>query len=135
MAMAWRAMLAWCGLFALEALHGVARTLWLMPRVGDIASRQIGVATGSLLVLAVAWFTARWIAAPNRAAALGVGALWVALTLAGEIALGRGVFGYPWARMLEDFVPARGGLLIFGLLVMFVAPWLAARLRGLPGGR
>jgi hypothetical protein len=130
-----RALLAWCGLFTLEALHGVARTLWLVPRVGDLASRQIGVATGSALIFLVAWLTARWIAAPSRGAALFVGVLWVALTLAGEVALGRAAFGYPWSRIVEDFNPARGGLLGVGLLFMLAAPWLAARLRGLPGGR
>lgn len=128
-----RAVLVWCLIFALEALHGVARTLWLVPRVGDLASRQIGVATGSLLILAVAWLTATWLAAPCRTAAWRIGALWVALTIAGEVLLGRGVFGYPWSRLIEDYDITRGGLLGLGMAVLLAAPWLAARWRGLPG--
>lgn len=39
---------------AAEILHGIARGVFLVPFVGDFRSRQIGVGTGSLIILAVA---------------------------------------------------------------------------------
>ena len=125
-----RAFLAWLLIFGLEVLHGTARTLWLIPLVGDLRSRQIGVPVGSLLILLVAWLTIRWIGArtPRQLVAVGVG--WLLLMLCAELLLGRMVFGYPWTRIAEDFDVTRGGLLGFGMLVLAAAPWLASAIRG-----
>jgi hypothetical protein len=42
--------------------------------------------------------------------------LWAAITLACELAIGRLVFGYSWARIATEYDPARGGVMTFGLL-------------------
>jgi hypothetical protein len=122
-----RAALAWLLLIALETGHGILRTLLLAPRLGDFRARQVSVFTGLGIIFAVAWFTRRWRAAPSSRAELGAGALWVALTIAFEISLGR-LQGYPWSRILEDYDLSRGGLLGLGMLGLFLAPWLARRL-------
>ena len=83
-----------------------------------------------LLIFGVTCFSIRWIAARTRIQLLGVGVLWVVLTVLFEIGLGRLVLGLPWGRIAEDYDPARGGFLPFGLLFMAVLPLLAARLRG-----
>jgi hypothetical protein len=130
--MVWmRALSVWALILAAEFAHGVARTLWLIPRVGDLPSRQIGVVVGSALVLLMTGLTVRWIAAASRRQWLAIGALWVALMLAAEVALGRFVFAYPWSRITEDFDPTRGGFLGIGMLVLLLAPLAMARLRRL----
>jgi hypothetical protein len=48
-----------------------------------------------------------------------------------EVVVGRFAFGYPWARIAEDFDPTRGGFLALGMLVLYLAPGWMARLRGL----
>ena len=125
-----RALLVWALILAAEFAHGIARTLWLAPLVGDLASRQIGVATGSALILGIAWLTVRWIGAQSRRQWLAVGALWVVLMVLAEALLARLMFGYPWSRVAEDFDPSRGGLLAFGMGVLLLAPWAMAQLRG-----
>ena len=45
-----RALAVWLAIVVAETLHGIARTLWLTPIVGDHAARQIGVGTGSVLI-------------------------------------------------------------------------------------
>lgn len=124
-----RAFLVWCLILGLEFVHGVVRTVWLVPLVGDLPARQIGVPVGSVLALLVAWLTIRWIGARTRKQLLAVGVFWLALMLAAEILLGRWMFGYPWSRIAEDFDPGRGGLLALGMLVLALAPWLADRWR------
>jgi len=124
-----RAFAVWCLIFVLEVVHGVLRTLWLVPLVGDLRARQVGVLTGSLLILVVALLAILWIGAGGRRDLLRVGLLWVVLMMGAEVLLGRVVFGYPWSRIAEDFDVSRGGLLGFGMLVLAVAPWLAWRLR------
>lgn len=125
-----RAFLVWLVIIAAETVHGVLRGLLLVPLVGDLPARQIGVFVGSLLILTVAYLFIRWIAARTKHQLLGVGLLWVVLTVLFEIGLGRFVLGLPWERITEDYNPTRGGFLAFGLLFMAVSPLLAARLRG-----
>jgi hypothetical protein len=126
-----RALLVWLVVIAAETAHGVLRGLLLVPLVGDRPARQFGVPVGSLIVLAVAYLFIRWIAAGTTLRLLGVGLLWVVLTVLFEIGLGRLALGLSWERITEDYDPARGGFLGLGLLCMAVSPLLAAWLRGL----
>jgi hypothetical protein len=96
--------------------------------IGGLRARQLGVFTGSLIVLAIAWLLARWLGARTRAAQVRIGAFWVALTVIFEIALGRAT-GASWSRVLSDYNPAQGGLMLLGLAVMFAAPWLVMKWR------
>jgi hypothetical protein len=54
----------------------------------------------------------------------------VSLTVVFEFSLGRAL-GSSWDRILSDYDPSRGGLMLFGLAFMLGTPWLAARARGL----
>ena len=85
--------------------------------------------TGSLIILGIVALTRRWLRAESVRSLLGVGLLWVGLTLAFEIGLGRWVFGFPWERIAADYDLPRGGLMPLGLLVMVLAPLLVARRR------
>jgi hypothetical protein len=120
----------WLVIMAAETVHGVVRGLFLVPRVGDLAARQIGVLVGSLIIIVGAYFCRRWLAARTTSQLLVVGLLWVTLTILFEIGLGYFVLGLPWERIAADFQPERGGFLAFGLLFMALAPWLADKLRG-----
>ncbi len=129
--MVWlRALAAWLLIIAAETVHGVLRGMLLVPLVGDFPARQIGVLIGSLLIFAVAYLCIRWIAAGTELQLLGVGLLWVALTVLFEIGLGRLVLGLSWDRITEDYDLTRGGFLVLGLLFMAVSPLLAGRVRG-----
>lgn len=112
----------------LETVHGTLRELFLAPVIGDLRARQTGVIVGSALVFAVAWLTSKWLGARSPRALLQVGGLWVALTLAFEVLLGRAI-GASWDRIFSDYNPLRGGFMIFGLAFMYVSPLLAAKLR------
>ncbi len=112
----------------LETAHGIVRNLFIAPVIGDLRARQAGVIVGSALAFVVAWLTSNWLGAGSRRALLLVGALWVALTLAFEIVLGRAM-GASWDRISADYDPLRGGFMILGLAFMFVSPLLAAKLR------
>jgi 3-oxoacyl-[acyl-carrier protein] reductase len=115
-----------------ETVNGALRTLLLAPAVGDLRARQIGVATGAVLILAIAYLSARWLDGRTKPRLLAVGCLWLAMTLAFEFALGRWVLGFPWERLASDYDLPHGGLLPLGLLVLAAAPLIAARVRALP---
>jgi hypothetical protein len=126
-----RVLVVWLLIAAAETLHGIVRTLWLVPVVGDHAARQIGVVTGSLLIFAITWLAVRWLGLRGRRELVAAGALWVVLMLAFEIVLGRAVFGFGWERIAAEFDPSRGGLMLLGLAALWLMPLFTARLRGL----
>jgi len=93
-----RALAVWVVLIAAEILHGIARAVLLVPHVGQFRSNQIGVFTGSLIILVIALLFVRWIGASRTAQLLAVGALWLGLTLAFEF-----LFGHADSRILKGY--------------------------------
>jgi len=77
----------------------------------------------------VAFLFIRWIRAGTNRRLLGVGLLWVVLTVLFEAGLGWLVLGLSWDRIIEDYDITRGGVLGLGLLFMAIAPLLAAKIR------
>ncbi|MCG3163791.1 MAG: hypothetical protein JMDDDDMK_05242 [Acidobacteria bacterium] len=124
-----RGVIIWIVIMFAESLHGVARVILLEPRVGDFKARQIGVFTGAAVILIVTALSVRWIRAKSVSQLLGVGLLWLALTLGFEIGIGRFVAGYSWERIASDYNILEGGLLPIGLLVLTLAPVSAAKAR------
>ncbi len=47
-----------------------------------------------------------------------------------DLAMGMLLLRRPWRKALQDFNPATGNLLVFGLLLLVLFPTLVARLRG-----
>jgi hypothetical protein len=123
-----RATLVWMLIMLAETGHGVVRELFIAPLIGGLRARQLGVLVGCVIVFVIAWLLARWMKAGATRDQFRIGAYWVALTLAFEIALGRAM-GLGWSRILSDYNPAHGGLMLLGLAFMFIAPWLTKRLR------
>lgn len=126
-----RGVLVWLLIAAAETVHGVLRVAFLQPRIGDLPARQLSLVTGALIIVAIATFTIRWIGAVGLRRQLALGVLWLVLMVGFDVGLGRFVAGYSWERIAADFDPRAGGYLGAAMLVLFVAPRLAARLRGL----
>jgi hypothetical protein len=124
-----RSLAVWLALMGAEVLHGIARTAFLAPRVGDFRARQIAVFTGSVLIFAITLAFVRWLRPARASQALGIGVLWLGLTLSFELFLGRVVLGLPWERLASDYNLLQGGLLPLGLLVLTLSPLLAGKLR------
>ena len=127
-----RAVAVWCLLLALAVVNGAARDAWLVPRLGETAGRAVSSLLLSLLILAATWLTIRWIGPRTGGQALGVGGLWLALTLAFEFGAGRYGFGRSWGELLADYDLTRGRIWIAVLIVTLFAPLWTARSRGLP---
>jgi hypothetical protein len=127
-----RGIAVWALLMAVESVHGSLRIWLLAPRIGDLAARRLSVLSGLLLIFLLTLWRVRWLQASSRAALLGIGSLWVGLTVMFECALGRLLFGYDWRRILSDYDLAHGGLMGIGLAGMLLMPWLCSKLRGVP---
>lgn len=128
-----KALAVWLLLIVAEAVHGALREAFLKPRLGDKRARQVCVFSGAAIIFAITLLTLGWFGDPSRPALLAIGALWVVLTIAFELAFGRWAMGLSWKRLGEDFNLRRGGLLPIGLALMLVSPLLASILRSALG--
>lgn len=125
-----RAFLVWLLIAAAEVVQGILRVRFLNRRVGDHRARQMGVVSGCVLIFVIAWSTLPWIGARTGPDLVVVGFVWFVLMLTFDLVFGRLVFRARWARIAADFDPRRGNLLGFGMLFVFAAPMLVAKLRG-----
>ncbi len=125
-----KGMMIWFVFILAECLNGTVRIFWLVPSLGDRTAEHISFVTGSILVLAIATLFIRWLQASRISQLLSVGMLWMVLTLAFEIALGRIAFGYSWEQISANFNLFKGELMLFELALLALAPLIATRIRG-----
>ena len=127
-----RGLLIWLVIIVAEILHGIVRAVALVPVVGEFRSNQIGVFSGSIIILAIAWLSIRWIGASRHSNLIMVGSLWLVLTVAFEVLFGRLVMDLSWQRLLADYNVLAGGFMPLGLVVLLFAPWIASKIRPTP---
>lgn len=129
--MSWRrVLLAWLTIAVAESIHGVLRRLYVLPLIGELRAHQVGIVVGCIIIFAIAWASIRWIGARSTSELLKVGAAWMVLMAVFELSLGY-AFGFSLSRILQDYNIAEGRLMIFGMLFIFCAPALAAKVRGI----
>ena len=131
--MIWRAIVVWFAVLALASLNGAAREAWLIPRLGDPVGRALSTVILCALVSLTTCLTIGWIHPTRAGEALGIGALWLTLTLAFEFLAGHYAFGKDWAVLLEDYDLSRGRIWVVVLIVVLLAPLWTAHMRGLLG--
>jgi hypothetical protein len=122
--------LALCiALASAETLHGIARTVWIVPRIGKARAIALSAFTGSLLALLICWWMVPGIGLASTAqhAALGV---FLAVFMAGfDIAIGRFVMRRRWVKIRPDFDPRTGNFLLFALMALALMPMAVSWLR------
>ncbi len=124
-----RALAVWLIMMAAETVHGILRTVLLAPQVGDLRARQIAFFTGSAIILGTAYLFINWIRARSFKELLVIGLMWMLLTLGFEAVVGIYGFGFGWERIIAEYDPRSGSLMLFGLFVLVLAPLIAFRLR------
>lgn len=111
-----------------ETLHGIARAVWLVPRVGKATALKISIVTGSLLAFGVCLVFVPGMGLRGTGELLALGVLLAVFMAAFDIALARLLLRMSWARVLRDFDPRSGNFLVLGLAGLVVWPWLIMRL-------
>jgi hypothetical protein len=130
MAIFLKGFFVWLLIAGMETIHGIVRAKFLAPRVGDFRSRQIGVFTGSFLILGISLLTFHIFSFQRVYQALAVGFQWFVLMFVFEFLLGRFVFGFSWNWLFQEYAFWKGKLLLFGMFFLFLAPYLSGLLLG-----
>jgi hypothetical protein len=124
-----RSFIVWLFIMLAEVIHGAIRGMFLVPVAGDFRSRQIGVFTGSAIIILITITCIRWIRPTGKRQLLAIGLFWLFLMIGFEVSFGWFVMGLTWERIISDYNMAEGGLLPIGMLVLAASPLIAAKVR------
>jgi hypothetical protein len=124
---------AWPVMMAIATLDGMARERFMNGWIGAGPALLFSGVVMIVAVYVVAWLMLSWWGRPRSDAWLWlVGAMWVGLTMAFELAMLVLVRGQSPREFLAGYDPMRiadGNLIVPGLLLMLVAPVLLAHIR------
>jgi hypothetical protein len=124
-----RGITIWFIFIIVESLNGTIRNLWLVPSLGELRAHQISFVTGSLLILLISTISVRWLNISSLRQTIGIGILWMLLTVVFEVGLGRFVLGYSWSEIAADYDLSQGRLMAIGLGLLVLAPLIATQIR------
>jgi hypothetical protein len=124
-------LLALCLMLAsAETLHGIARTLLVVPRIGKARATAWSALSGSLLALLICWFMVPPLGLQGAPRHLVLGLGLAAFMAAFDLAIGRLVMRKAWHKLWPDFDPRTGNYLSLGLAFLVLAPLLVHWARG-----
>lgn len=115
-----------------ETLHGIVRTVWIVPRIGKEHALKLSALTGSTLAFGICWLLVPPLQLQGALAHALLGLTLAAFMTAFDLAIGRFVMRKSWHKLWADFNPATGNYLLYGLVFLCVAPLLVSWLRPQP---
>lgn len=125
-----KALVAWFALMLTAVANGAFREAVLAPWLRPADAHVVSTLLGSAILAWVIWLLIPWLAPPTARAALGIGTLWLVLTVAFEFTFGHYVALKSWSLLLADYNLSAGRLWPLVLVVVTAAPYATARLRG-----
>jgi hypothetical protein len=126
-----KAIAVWLLILVCAVVNGILRESVLVPMLGPVRALIASGVLLSLAIIAVSTALAPWLGARSASGYLGVGFLWLAMTLTFELGAGYFLQHKTWAELIGAYTFRDGNLWPLVLIVTALAPWLAARLRGL----
>jgi hypothetical protein len=126
-----KALALWFGILALAFMNGALRAQVLIPALGHAGGLISSGLILSACIFGVAFAAAPWYGRLTSHQWLLIGAFWLVLTLIFEFGVGRLIEHRSWAELFEAYTFKGGNLWPLVLLAAFIAPWCAAKARGL----
>jgi len=114
-----------------ETLQGIARTVFLVPRLGKSCALKLGILSGTAIAFGLCWVFVPSIGLSTLTGHLALGCV-LAVFMAGfDLALGMLLLKNTLRKILDDFNPATGNFLVFGLAALVIIPAVIAHIRRL----
>ncbi|MES2933229.1 MAG: hypothetical protein V4805_07055 [Pseudomonadota bacterium] len=123
-----KSFLVWLLILCLAIANGALRELVLIPHLGKSSGLMLSGALLSSLVALVAYVFVRRQHSVTLTQGLGIGVLWLCLTLVFECGFGRYVQHKSWAELLDAYTFKDGNVWPVVLLVTLLAPYLTTLL-------
>jgi hypothetical protein len=126
----WKYVLAWFPMVAIAIANGVLRESWYGQHLSELAAHQLSSLSAIVLFGIYIWFVvARFWPPASNAQAIGIGLLWLVMTIAFEFLFGHYLAGHSWERLLHDYNLLAGHVWLLVLAWVAVAPYLFRRMR------
>ena len=125
-----KALAIWGIILVLAVANGAFRETVLIPRLGNTPALVLSGSLLSALIVAVAYLFLPWLGSHVASQLWLIGLAWLLLTLIFEFSFGLGS-GKDLSEVLAAYTFRDGNIWPVVLLVTLLAPWLAAKLRGL----
>jgi len=97
--------------------------------VGELAAHQISTLTGCILIGVYVWVLGSYLELQSPGQAIGVGLMWLAMTITFEFGFGHFVAGDPWSRLLHGYNILEGRVWGLFLLWVTVSPYVFYTIR------
>lgn len=110
-----------------ESMNGILRELVIKPLFGDRAGGNISFLIAVAFILGFATLFSRWVGATSSLRLLAFGTVWALLTFGFEMLVGS-VTNVPAEKIWADYDPSQGGLMLFGLAIVILAPLIGFHL-------
>ena len=117
-------------LASVETLHGIARSIFVVPRIGNKRAKQYSVISGTLLALAVCYIMVPWLNINVVYQLILIGLVLAVFMASFDIILARFVVKMKWESIINDFNPVKGNYLIFGMISLIIIPYAVMKLKG-----
>lgn len=117
----------WVAIAICAVLNGILREAILIPHLGEHWARPLSAAILLVVVYLLAWALLRWRGPMPLGTAWTIGSIWLVLTVAFEIVLGRlqGLTGREILATYNPFAPTLWDVVLLGTLI---APPVMSRL-------
>ena len=127
--MYWKYFIAWFGIVVLGLLNATIHQAVYAKYVSELAGHQISTPTFAILIGLYAWALSGFLNLSSPGEALGVGLIWLVLTIVFEFGLGHYVLGDSWDKLLGDYNVLEGR--VWGQFILWVgsAPYLFYKTR------
>lgn len=123
----------WLLILACAFLNGTLREAVPVPKLGNPVALMLSGVLLSACILAVSFVLVPRLGIFRVPHCLYLGLFWLLLTLAFEIGFGRFLRHQSWPVLLEAYTFRNGNIWPLVLLVTFIAPLVAVRLRNHAG--
>jgi hypothetical protein len=124
-----RYFVAWFPIIVLAFANARIRESVYKRYVGELAAHQMSTLTLGILVGIYVLVLSRRLKLQNSGQAVGVGLMWLVMTIVFETGLGRYVLGNPWSQVLRDYNISEGRVWPLFLLWLMVSPYVFYRIK------
>ena len=125
-----RYFVAWFPMVILAFANATIREgVYRRRYAGELAAHQLSTLTLCILVGIYVWVLSSRSKPQSSGQAVGIGLMWLVMTVVFETGLGRYVLGNPWSQVLRDYNVSEGRVWPLFLLWLTVSPYVFYRIK------
>ncbi len=120
--------LLWFPMVIIGITNGIIRVAGYGRFFDELTAHQISTVTGIILIGTYIWIITKYFKIQSSAQAIGIGLMWLMLTILFEFGFGHFVMGTPWSKLLHDYNILEGRVWSLFLIWVTISPFVINKL-------